>query len=425
VARDAAALGRVSSASDAPGFIRDLGRRAFRRPLTPDEEQRYAVLFSSGATIFNSGDSFADGALLVIEAMLQSPHFLYRTELTANGMRLSGYELAAKLSFLLRNTTPDDALLTAAQNGQLDTQDGLAALARQMLDEPSARQVLDRFHTELYGLDRYRSIDKDPTLFPAYSESLNATLQQADLLFFGRVFSSGFGLREILTSPVAYANQALAGFYGISAAGSELAEVTLDQGRPGFLTRLGFLAYNASLRDPDPIHRGVDINHRVLCADLAPPPGDIPPLPSSMPGQTNRERVTAHTGPGTCGASCHGQIINPLGFSLEGFDAMGQARTMDNGQLVDTSGEYAFTDGLKSFANIRELTALLAESPQAHGCYAAMLGEFGMTRDMAGGDGEMVTSLQQSSMTQNTSLKNMLLALVSRTEFATAKGGAP
>jgi len=361
---------------------------------------------------------------IVIEAMLQSPYFLYRVELSPAGTRLSGYELASRLSLLLRNTTPDDALLDAAAGGQLDSEQGLVAVATQMLSNTAATEVLEAFHTELFGLHRYGSILKNTTLFPTYSEALNETLLQADQLFFQHVFENGGGLRAILTSNVAYVNQATAGFYGISAPSAELMQVTLDGSRPGFLTRLGFLAYNATLRDPDPIHRGVDINNRILCNTLEPPAGEIPPLPEFVPGQTNRERVEAHTGEGFCGG-CHAQIINPLGFALEGFDAMGQARSTDNGKPVNTTGEYAFSDGVKTFTGIADLAALLGESQQAHGCYAANLSEYALARDLAGGDAELVSELQEMSLEQDLSIKDVLTKMVQSSLFVNAKGGTP
>jgi hypothetical protein len=422
VARDASALARLGGADDVPGFIGSLGRRAFRRVLTDAEQTTFEELFASGKTFFESGDDFVDGAQLVIETMLQSPHFVYRIELSPDGERLSGYELAAKLSFLLRNTTPDEALLSAAEAGELDTQEGLVTLTQQMLSESASAASLERFHSTLFGLKRYASIAKDTTLFPAYSEALNASLMNADLLFFQHVYEGGFGLREILTSKVAYVDEMTAGFYGLSA-GPEFTKVRLDDARPGFLTRLGFLTYNATLRDPDPIHRGVDINNKILCAHLEPPAGQIPPLPPFDPGQTNRERVTAHTGTGTC-AGCHLQIINPVGFALENFDAMGQLRTTDNGKPVDTSGEYRFGDETMSFAGIKDLVELIGESQQAHGCYAANLTEFSLARDIAGGEGELVGELQRMSLEDDTSIKDILLTMVKSPLFVTAKGGA-
>jgi hypothetical protein len=168
------------------------------------------------------------------------------------------------------------------------------------------------------------------------------------------------------------------------------------------------------------------MNDRVLCAGLAPPPFTIPALPELQAGQTNRERVDAHTGEGTCGASCHGQIINPVGFAFENFDSMGQLRTMDNGKPVDTTGEYAFADGLKAFAGAPELLQLIAENRQAHSCYTAHLAEFSLARDLAGPDRTLVTSLQDTSMTQNRSIKEILLAVVMDPAFRTrSSGGAP
>lgn len=423
VTSDAAALGRLGSAADSAAFIRDLGRAAFRRPLRPDEEQRYATLYASGSSLVASGNAFADGAKLVITAMLQSPNFVYRIELTPNGSRLSGTELASKLSFLLRDAPPDAALRDVAEAGGLDQDATLLEQARKLLADAAATAPVDRFFSQWFGLDRYHSILKDDEKFPSYQESVNASLVAADRRFFQNIFESGQGLRDVLTTRTAFVDALTAPFYGLSAPGTELSQVMLDESRPGFLTRLGFLAYNATLRDPDPIHRGVDISRRLLCVNLEPPGGEIPPLPAFMPGQTNRERVTAHTSQGACGA-CHNTAINPLGFAFEGFDAMGQSRTMDNGKPIDTSGQYAFTDGAKSFTGASELVALMAESQQAHGCFSANVAEFALARDVAGLDQELVTGLQEQSLGQRLSVKDSLLAVVQSKAFTVALGGA-
>src|SRR5690606_32178622 len=231
-----------------------------------------------------------------------------------------------------------DELMAAAEAGELDTNEGLAALVTTMLDEDAASDSLTAFHSELYELGRYLNISKS---IPEYSDELNPVLLEADLLFFDHVYREDGGLRDILTSNVAYVNQETAPFYGLSAQGSTLSQVTLDGNRPGFLTRLGFLTQNASRSQSDPIHRGTDINFKVLCADLNAPPPDIPALPEPIPGQTNRERVALHTSPVAC-AECHEKIINPIGFAFENYDAIGRVRTMDAGQAIDTASEYAF-----------------------------------------------------------------------------------
>jgi hypothetical protein len=394
----------------------------YRRPLEAAEQQRYEALFASATTLYTSGDAFANGVELVVRAMLQSPAFLYRSEIGADGAPLSNWEIASKLSFLLRDTTPDDALLGAAERNELATPDAVAARAQLLLDAVDAVPVLARYHSELFGLNRFETIDKDRTLFPSYSQALNAELMEADRRFLDGVYQGGQGLRELLLSTTAFVSAATAPFYGVSANGSGLTEVTLGAERPGFFTRVGFLAYNANLREPDPIHRGVDISHRLLCSTLAPPPGEIPPLPAPVAGQSNRERVAAHTGEGVCGG-CHATIINPLGFAFENFDAVGQLRSMDAGKPVNTADTYELSSGLVPFAGAPELMAILAESPDAHACYARHVGEFSLTRDVDEADRPLVNELTQASMNATGSIKAMLLAVVRSPTFSVRTGG--
>jgi hypothetical protein len=417
VARDPAALAKIFPAADSAAFIASFGRRVYRRELTADEQARYRALFDLGPSVFESGDARADGAQLVIETMLQSPHFIYRTELGDDGAPLSGFEIASKLSFLLRNTTPNEELLEAAASGALDTPGGALEMARQLLEAPDAAETVQRFHGELFGLDRYLSIAKDSATFPQHDEAINASLARAEELFLDRLFRDGLGLEALLTSTTAYANEELAGFYGVSVSGSELQEIDLGPERPGLFTRLGFLAYNGTLRDPDSIHRGVEINRTMMCSSLSPPPGIIPALPTVEPGQTNRERVNAHTGPGTCGSGCHTTIINPMGFAFENFDAMGQLRETDNGKPVDTSSEYDFGDGLVPFDGAAELMPLLAASPRAHACYARHLAEFGLGRDIDDQDEVLIGRLQRASVLEGESIKELLMTVVASPEF--------
>lgn len=417
VARDPAALARIFPGADSAEFIASFGRRLYRRELTADEQARYLALFDLAPSLFESGDVRADGAQLVIETMLQSPHFIYRTELGDDGAPLSGFEIASKLSFLLRNTTPNDALLEAAASGSLDTPAGVVEMTRQLLEAPDAAETVQRFHGELFGLDRYLSIAKDPATFPQHDEAINPALARAEELFLDRLFRDGLGLEALLTSTVAYANEELAAFYGVSVSGAELQEVDLGPERPGLFTRLGFLAYNGTLRDPDSIHRGVEINRTMMCSSLSPPPGIIPALPTVEPGQTNRERVNAHTGPGTCGSGCHTTIINPIGFAFENFDAMGQLRETDNGKPVDTSSEYDFGAGLVPFDGAAELMPMLAASPRAHACYARHLAEFGLGRDIDDQDEVLIDSLQRASVLDGESIKELLMTVVASPEF--------
>jgi hypothetical protein len=426
VAGDAAALARVTGGSmDKTAFVTTFGRRVFRRPLTSAEVTTYTATFDSGAMYYASGNAFTDGVRMVIEAMLQSPHFLYRMELGTTGAPLTGYEMASKLSFFLRDTTPDDALLDAAGAGELDTGAGVVAKATAMLDGAPGQAVMSRFHTQLFGLARYAQIEKNKTTFPQYNDALKAEFQQADQMYFDRMFTSGQGVRGILTSNLAFVTSASAPIYGVSAGGSTLTEVQLGPDRPGWLTRLGYLNVNANLTQPDPIHRGVDVINRLMCADLQPPPGTIPELPEVMTGQTNRERVTAHTGVGTCGEGCHSGLINPIGFAFENFDAIGRSRTMDNGKMVDTTGEVETVLGVKPFTGAPELANILANDPAVHGCYSVHVAEYSLARDIGANDRALVDGLEGISMNDNVSIKALVLAVVGSQSFLSHTGGTP
>jgi len=238
VARDATALSRVTGGTTAAAtFIRNFGRRAYRRDLTAAEETTYGTLFSSGATIFASGNAFADGVQLVIETMLQSPYFIYRMESGAAGQPLTGYEAASKLSFLLRNTMPDNALLDAAKAGSLNTADGIATQAQIMLDAMPAQTVFQRFHTELFGIDRYANIEKNATLFPRFNATVAADLRTADVQLFDYVYAQGLGFKDLLLTPVAFVNQNTAPLYGMTATGTTFKQVMLGADRPGYFPR--------------------------------------------------------------------------------------------------------------------------------------------------------------------------------------------
>jgi hypothetical protein len=425
VVKDQAVMTALGHAGDASGFIADIGRRAHRRALTEAESAAYLALWQQGAEFFASGDAFKDGVQIFLEALLQSTHFIHRIELSDSGSRLSGTELATKLSLLLRNTTPSDELLALAESGGLDTNEGLVALATEMLAEDVVTTDMDAFFAQLYGLEGTLRALQDATRFPTFTEETAATLHDADVMFFEHIFKEGLGLRDIFTSKTAFVNTSTASIYGLTMTGESLRQVELDDTRPGFLTRAGFLAKNGTLTNPDPIHRGVDINKRMLCAKLEPPPGvEIPAVPTPKPGQTNREAVTTLTEEGIC-AECHTAIINPPGFALEGFDTIGKVRTMDGGKPVDTTGTFGSIPSNPAFAGATEMVNILADSGTAHACFAARLAEFSLTRDLGQGEAELIQSLTNQSHNSNASVKDLLLALVQSPAFTNQKTGTP
>jgi hypothetical protein len=409
------ALARLDAGTDRADFVGTLGRRAFRRPLTVEERTRYEGVFSLGEELYGPG--FANGAALVIRAMLQSPGFLYRTELGPAGEPLDGYEAASKLSFWLLGTTPSEALLDAAAAGELDSVGGLESVALQMLEAPSALDVMRDFHGQAYRLSRYATIEKQGVA--EYGEAASAELAEASYRFFDRVFEEDGGLRELLTSSRAFVGPGLAPLYGMDAP-QAMEERALDASRVGYFLQVPFLLLFSANREPGTMGRGIALNAEVLCNRLTPPPAEIPPIPTPVDGQTNRERIEQLTA--GCG-DCHRVFVNPLGFALEAFDGIGGKRELDNDRPVDTSGSYPFADGERHFADAKELMQIMADTTQAHTCYAKRVTGYALQRDVVEDDRPLLEEL--SAVSRNESLKALVIALVRDPAFRLRAEGTP
>ncbi len=226
------------------------------------------------------------------------------------------------------------------------------------------------------------------------------------------------GLADLLTSAHTFVDADLASLYGLEGTFDEtFRRVDLDPARrAGLLTMPGFLASHAG--DSAPILRGVFINLRVLCANLPEPPDFDPPV---LEGQTRRERIDSVTGEGTCGASCHAQVINPVGFALENFDDEGRWRDEDNGATVNAAADYLFQVNSETvrWDGPQEMSRAIAESVDAHECYAQNWLEFGFGRGLDSGDLELVRTIGEGSRTESWSVKEILVALVDSVTFRT------
>jgi hypothetical protein len=422
---DPAALARIAPATDADvsarlrTFVGSFGLRAYRRPLTAAEVSRYVALGAQGPSLYDGMEAFAAGARVVIEAMLQSPHFLYRTELaTGSGARvaLSAYEVAAKLALALTSTLPDDELFDAAAANALGDHGGVSEQAKRLLATAAAAQVLEDFHAQLLLVARFASLDKDPKLFPDFTPDVGADMQQESLRFARSVTDGGGGLRDLLLAPYSFVNERLAKLYGATGVtGSQFRKVDLDPARrSGVLTQLGFLATNAGRSTVDTIHRGVYVHTQVLCTTLPPPVANA--VFTNPSGRTNRERVEANTGKGTCGESCHFRIINPIGFGFESYDALGRYQTTDNGYPIDASGAYAFGGEVVRYANGVEMIKAIAASGEAHRCFASAIEEFLHGRLADDAEASVVTALGARSMA-GVGTRDLVLAVVTSDNF--------
>lgn len=430
VTADATALGRLVPANaptDVAGrgraFITSFGQRAFRRPLTDAEITSHLTLFNQAPTLYPGVDAFRAGASLVIQAMLQSPFFLYRTELGtaaagATQVALNDYEVASKVAFALTNTMPDDELFAAAAAGKLRDKTEVTAQATRLLGGSRGLAGITNFNFQAYRLGTYDGITRDITIFPDFTPAAPAAMREEILQFVGATFTEGRGIRELFGSPVGFVSSALGPIYGVNATGSMLSRMDLDPNqRAGLLTRAGFLASYITGTDPDIIHRGVFIAQRVLCKELPAPDPNAKPLPPPQGDLTNRERVEMSTGKGTCGESCHGAFMNPLGYAFENYDAIGKYRTTDRGKPVNAADSYAFDGQLKSYSNGVELSQILADAKETHACYVKNMMTYLHGRILASEERTLIDYYARLSRAGMVSLRDLELAIVTSDAF--------
>jgi cytochrome c553 len=362
--------GARDGASDRAQRLRDFGRRfaevAFRRPLT-DEQKRFFV-----DRQFERAPDPDTAVKRVVLLVLTSPRFLYRE---LNGGR-DGYDVASRLSFGLWDSLPDQELLQAAAGGRLGTREQVARQAERMLGDLRARAKVREFLLQYLKVDQAPDLAKDPKRYPGFDQAVITDLRTSlDLFLEDVVWSPSSDYRQLLLSDSLYLNGRLAKFYGADLpADAPFQKVHLEpRSRAGVLTHPYLLAAFAYTETSSPIHRGVFLARNVLGLSLRPPPAAFAPLPPALhPDLTTRERVALQTRPESC-QNCHG-MINPLGFTLENFDAVGRFRDRENGHPVDASGAYQTRSGeVVKFAGVRDLATFLAGSEEVHEAFVEQL----------------------------------------------------
>jgi hypothetical protein len=418
----------------AEAFVQAFGRSMFRRPLNAAETTRYVSLYNAGATLIDTGSTHARGVQVVAEAMLQSPHFLYRVEVndapdSSGASRLSGYEIAARLSFALWNAPPDAQLAAAADAG-LKSSAEVRVQAERLLSDERARAVLEDFHRQWLGTDSFTNISRDTTQFPNFVDGIGSMLQEEARRFVSwATFDSNLGLNALLTSNKTFVNGPLAKLYGIPGSyGTEFAAVDLDATqRSGLLTRAGFLAQNAHATTSSPILRGAQILKRYLCFAFPQPPAGaattpLPPFSDTI--RTGRDQVTKLTEAANC-AACHRSIINPVGFAFEQYDAVGQYRTLDRGYPLDLTGSFELGDTKFSIDGALDASKKIAESEQARSCYANNLLRYTFARLDSKADDCLRQELVEKMSDPSFGTKQLIATLAESPSFQYRTAGAP
>ena len=352
-------------------FIRDFGKRAWRRPLTTEEQTRLYGVFSKARADNNQLDTAVQ---MVLQVLLVAPQFTYllepATQAAGSVAPLDSWQVASRLSYFLLGSMPDAALFAEAEKGALTTAEQVGAQARRLLELPLARERIGLFFEEWMQLRNVDRMQKDPTLFPNYSPELGPALQKQVQLFAMRVILDEHGTpADLLTKPYAFMTPELAPLYGVppTAAGSYTL-VNLDPTkRAGLLTHAGILASLAKANQTDPVHRGKFVRERLLCQTVPPPPvnANITP-PEVKAGSTTRDRFAQHRADPACGG-CH-TLMDPIGLGFEHYDALGQWRDQDQGLPIDATGDVTNSDVSGPFDGAVELTQRLAQSQAVKDC---------------------------------------------------------
>lgn len=421
-------LGCSAEAPDAAcveDFLRNFSTAAYRRPSSSEELDRLNTLYAELTQ--EVALSPEQGLRAVVQAVLQSPAFLYHWELgaappTAEGSiaPLTNYELASRLSYLIWAAPPDAALLTVAAAGELSDPVQLQAQVTRLLADDKARSAVAGFFLDWATVnpDQVIGRDKDLDLYPEFNAQLATAMAEETGRFAETVVFDGDGtLRSLLTGTTSVVSRDLADLYGFNwNQADDVGEVEHDPSqRMGLFTQAAFLTVSGAAIGSNPVKRGHKIYSTLLCKDVPPPSGiDVPaPAPPSS-GGTTRDRYAEH-GKSPC-ASCHTEI-DPLGFAFEHYDGIGRYRTLDNGLPVDASATYTLDGKAIDYANATELMQQFAQSREVSDCVAKQWLRYGLGRDESSDDTPSVQSVAEAFATSAQHFPTLIAAVATSRSF--------
>jgi hypothetical protein len=411
-------------------FVRQFGRRAFRRPLTDQETQLYVGLFrrESGRTGERLG-----GSQVVIEAMLQSPHFLFRSERGPGGP-YEPYEVASRLSYFLWDTMPDDEMLRAAERGEFSTTEQIEVRARRMLADPRAKSSLDEFLAQWLRFDSVLSATRDRRRFGEFNTVLAGAMVEETRRLFQHLVWNNHNFMEFFTAGYTFVNSDLARLYGLPEPAEEYAQVSYpgNSGRSGVLGHGSFLVVTSNPSETSPTSRGLFVRSQFLGHEVpAPPPGvntSLPELTTDDP-RTNRQRLAVHLNSESC-ASCH-RLIDPIGLGFEQYNPIGAfeekmvvrsgggrregaARTVE--LVVDTS---AHIQGIENseFSTPKELGRILANNQSCQKCIVKQVFRYAFGRLETQSDEQVLDSILAKFRESGFRFQELLIALVTSDLF--------
>jgi len=421
VCRPASAREEVACATK---ILSTLARRAYRRPVTGDEIATLVSFYEAGRRNGTDLGTFETGIQNGLRLILASPKFLFRAEpdppRAAPGTiyPLGDLELASRLSFFLWSSIPDDQLLTVATQGKLKDPVVLEQQVRRMLADPRADALVTNFAGQWLFLRNLQNHLPDNKEFPNFDDNLRQAFRRETELLFDAVMRDDRSVLELLTADYTFVNERLARHYAIpNVYGSRFRRVALtDVNRRGLLGHGSILTVTSYPNRTSPVLRGKWILENILGTPPPPPPPEVPAFPDNPEtgkALTVRERTEAHRKNPAC-ASCH-RVMDPLGFSLENFDAIGRWRTREAGGAVDTAGELADGASVDGPVSLRE--ALVKRPDQFVGTMTEKLLTYALGRGLEPYDMPVVRSIARASARSQYRFSTLILGIVNSTPF--------
>lgn len=410
--------------------LHTLARRAWRRTLDESEKSALTALYRQGAA---NGGGARRGLALGLEVILSSPSFLYLVEPgtpTPDGrLALTGAAMATRLSFFLWNQGPDDALLDAAERGELATADGVAAQAWRLLRDDRATAQLGRFHLEWLGLGALDGLEKDSRRYPFFTPDTRAALKAETISFVDTVIRRGDGrLETLLSAPFTLAQEPSLRVYGLDPPTNFVPGLPtgLDPTqRGGLLTQPAWLATQANPKTTSPVHRGLFVVTNLLCVQLGSPPAgvDLTPIGVDPTGQKSRRQlVEQHTSSPQC-AGCH-RVIDPIGLVFERYDAVGAWRENDLDDTLPIDTRVVITTGSDIDGPVDDpmtLVKKLAKSSRVHDCAVRQWYRFAFGRTETSDDELELERLSTRFRASSGNVPDLLIALVTSDAFRLRK----
>ncbi len=420
---------RAANAADelpcAKRVLTSLERRAYRRPVTDADLQDLLPFYTAG----RAERDFDLGIQRALERLLVSPQFLFRIERTPANVppntayRVSDIELASRLSFFLWSSIPDDELIDVASKGKLKDPAVLEQQVRRLLADPRSETMVTNFAEQWLYLRDVDSKKPDELLFPDFDENLRTAFRQETRLFLDSVLREHKSLLELLTANYTFLNERLAKHYGIpNVKGSYFRRIAFPAGSPrgGLLGQGSILTLTAYANRTSPVLRGKWVMENLLAAPPPPPPPNVPALKTENKDNkplTMRDAMILHRASPVC-ASCHARM-DPIGFSMENFDAVGRWRDLDNGAPIDTSG--VFPDGTKFNGMAGLKKALLAHPDQFVNTVAEKLLMYAISRNVQYYDAPAVRAIVRDSAKSNYTFESLVLGVVKAPQFQMRK----